>query len=122
MLRRTFVASAAAALAQPAPAQLAPVKLGIDLFSIRSSGYTPFEYLDYSAHQGAKVGHFSEIRFIGSLEEDNLKKVREHAEKRGIEQEIGMRSFCPPSSSFDAKAGTADDALARNFTPPNLPP
>ena len=36
-----------------APNARPKAKLGIDLFSIRSSGYTPFEYLDYSAKQGA---------------------------------------------------------------------
>ena len=44
------------------------MKLGIDLFSIRDSGWTPFEYLDYCGQQGAQVVHFSEIRFVGSLE------------------------------------------------------
>jgi len=93
--------------AAPAPT----VKLGIDLFSIRSQGWTPFEYLDYSAKQQAQVVHFSEIRFIGNLETDNLRKVRQHAERLGIEVEIGMRSVCPTSKMFDAKAGTAEEQL-----------
>ena len=105
MLRRTFVAgSGVAALAQPRP----KAKIGIDLFSIRSSGYSPFEFLDYSARQGANVVHFSEIRFIGNLEPDNLRKVRAHAEKLGIELELGMRSICPTSKAFDASQGAAE--------------
>jgi sugar phosphate isomerase/epimerase len=121
MLRRTFVSASAAALAQPAMPQTSPMKVkpGIDLFSIRSSGWTPFEYLDYSARLGAKVVHFSEIRFIGSLEEDNLRKVRAYAEKLGLEVEIGMRSICPTSSAFDAKQGTAEQQLDRMFTAAN---
>src|SRR5258705_5818374 len=99
MLRRTFIAgTSVAALAQTA---MPPIKLGIDLFSIRSSNFTAFEFLDYAAKQGAKVVHFSEIRFIGSLDESNLKKVRAHAEQLGIEVEIGMRSICPTSKAFD---------------------
>ena len=90
-----------------------PVKLGVDLFSLRSQNWTPFEYLDYCAERKAKVVHFSEIRFIGSLEEQNLRRVREHAEKLGIEIEIGMRSICPTSKMFDAKAGTAEEQLTR---------
>jgi sugar phosphate isomerase/epimerase len=117
MLRRTFLAgSGAAALAQTA---MPSVKLGIDLFSIRSSNYTPFEYLDYAAKQGAKVVHFSEIRFIGSLEESNLKKVRAHADQLGIEIEIGMRSICPTSKAFDPAQGTAEQQLERMFTAAN---
>lgn len=114
MLRRTFLSASGAALAaaQTAPAS---VKLGIDLFSIRDSGFNPFQFLDYSAKLGAKVVHFSEIRFIGSLEDDNLRKVRAHAEQAGIEVELGMRSICPSSGAFDAKAGTAEEQLTRMF-------
>jgi 3-oxoisoapionate decarboxylase len=116
MLRRTFVAGAGvAAMTQSvAQAQAKPkMKIGVDLFSIRSSGYSPFEHLDYAAKLGANVVHFSEIRFIGSLEPDNLRKVRAHAEKLGIELELGMRSICPTSKAFDAAQGTAEQQIER---------
>ncbi len=113
MTRRNLVgvlaASPLAGMAPPSPG----VKLGVDLFSLRSQNWTPFQYLDYCAERKAKVVHFSEIRFIGSLEEQNLRRVREHAEKLGIEIEIGMRSICPTSKMFDAKAGTAEEQLTR---------
>ncbi len=115
LLRREFLASLAAAplLRAGPPAAPAPVKLGIDLFSLRSQKWTPFEYLDYCARQQAKVVHFSEIRFIGSLDPENLRKVRAHAGELGIEVEIGMRSICPSSKMFDAKAGSAEEQLAK---------
>jgi sugar phosphate isomerase/epimerase len=111
MTRRQAIA--AAGLAPLLAAEPVPVKLGIDLFSIRSLGWTPFQYLDYCAAQGAKVVHFSEIRFIGNLEPDHLKQVRAYAERKGIEIEIGMKSICPTSKMFDAKAGTAEEQLTR---------
>jgi sugar phosphate isomerase/epimerase len=97
------------AAADTAPA----VKLGIDLFSLRSQNWTPFQLLDYCAAQKAKVVHFSEIRFIGSLEPENLRAVRRRAEELGIQVEIGMRSICPTSKLFDAKAGTAEEQISR---------
>src|SRR5438067_6950994 len=111
MTRREFTVAAAGgvALAQTS----APVRLGVDLFSIRSQGWSAFEYLDYCAKWKAKVVHFSEIRFLGSLEPDHLRKIRAHAEKFGIEVEIGMRSICPTSKLFDAKQGTAEEQLSR---------
>jgi sugar phosphate isomerase/epimerase len=111
MLRRNFLALAAGA--PLLSGQTAPVKLGIDLFSLRSQNWTPFEYLDYCARQKAKVVHFSEIRFIGGLDPGNLRRVRRHAEELGIEIEIGMTSICPDSKMFNAKLGTAEEQLSR---------
>ncbi len=115
MLRRTFVAGiGAAALSQSTMAQVSQkARIGIDLFSIRDSGFSPFEFLDYAAKQGANLVHFSEIRFIGSLDPDNLRKVRAHAEKLGIALELGMRSICPTSKAFDPAQGTAEQQIER---------
>ncbi len=89
------------------------IRFGIDLFSIRSSGWTPFQHLDYCAKWKAKVVHFSEIRFMGSLEPEHLKTVRAHADSLGIEIELGMRSICPTSKAFDPQAGTAEQQLEK---------
>lgn len=109
---------ALASSASPAPAPR--VKFGVDLFSIRSQGWTPFQYLDYCAKHGVEVVHFSEIRFIGSLEEEHLKRVRAHAEKLGIEIEIGMMSICPTSRTFRAAQGTAEEQLIRMIRAANV--
>ena len=115
MTRRPLLALPLAAplFAAAVPADAAPVKLGVDLFSLRSQNWTPFQLLDYCAARQARVVHFSEIRFIGSLEPDNLRAVRRRAEELGIEIEIGMRSICPTSKMFDPKAGTAAEQLGR---------
>ncbi len=96
------------------------VKLGVDLFSLRSQNWTPIQYLDYCAARNVKVVHFSEIRFIGNLQPDNLRKVRAHAEQVGIEVEIGMKSICPSSKMFDASQGTAEEQLSRMIDSANI--
>ena len=96
-----------AAVAEPAPT----VKLGADLFSLRSQNWTPYQLLDYCGERKVQVVHFSEVRFIGGLEPGNLRQVRQHAEKLGIELEIGMTSICPTSKMFNASAGTAEAQL-----------
>src|SRR5215813_4291496 len=113
MHRRTFLAAAGAAFAPQANAQKLKARPGVDLFSLRSQNWTPFQYLDYCKQWGAEVVHFSEIRFLGSLEPEHLRQVRAHAEKLGIEIEIGMRSICPTSKMFDPLQGTAEEQLAR---------
>jgi sugar phosphate isomerase/epimerase len=110
MTRRLFVAATGAA---PLLAAADPVRLGVDLFSLRTQQWSAFEYLDYCSKWKAKVVHFSEIRFLGGLEDDHLRKVREHAGKLGIEIEIGMRSICPTSKAFDPKQGTAEEQITR---------
>ena len=114
MLRRTFLAGSCAALAHGAArAATERVKFGADLFSLRSQNWSPTEYLDYCAKRSVKVVHFSEIRFIGGLDDANLARVRKHAESLGIEVEIGMRSICPTSKMFDRSQGTAEEQLTR---------
>lgn len=114
MNRRTFLAAAAAAVPRTAHSENKPVvKLGIDLFSIRSSEWSPFEYLDYCAKWKASVVHFSEVRFLGGLEESHVRKVGEHARRLGIELEIGMSSICPSSKRFNAELGTAEEQLSK---------
>lgn len=88
-------------------------RLGVDLFSVRSQRWTPTESLDYCARLGAKLVHFSEIRFLGSLDDENLRQVKAHAKKLDISIEIGMRSCCPTSKMFDPKLGTAEEQLIR---------
>jgi len=110
LTRRELLALTAAA---PLAAMAPTVKPGIDIFSLRSQNWTPFQYLDYCAAHGARVVHFSEVRFIGSLDAANLRQVRAYAERLGIEVEIGMKSICPTSKMFDPKDGTAKDQLTR---------
>lgn len=109
MLRRDFLAASVAAPLVPS----SPIKLGADLFSLRTQGWSAFEHLDYCAKQGVGTVHFSEIRFLGSLDDDHVKKVGERARALGIELEIGMRSICPTSTAFDPKQGTAEEQLIR---------
>ena len=92
---------------------LGAVRPGVDLFSLRSQGWDAFQHLDYCAKWGAKVVHFSEIRFLGSLEDDHVRKVGERARDLGIDLEIGMRSVCPTSRAFDPNQGTAEEQLTR---------
>jgi sugar phosphate isomerase/epimerase len=118
MTRRMLVAAGAVlacGVAEAAPA-VGKVKFGLDLFSLRSQGWTPIQYLDYCAKWGIEVVHFSEVRFVGNLEAQNLKDVRAHAENLGIEVEIGMLSICPTSTLFNKSQGTAEAQLTRMAT------
>jgi sugar phosphate isomerase/epimerase len=115
--RRDFLKTLAATLAAAGPVLAqktgAPVRFGVDMYSLGAQNWTPFQQLDFAAKWNVKVVHFSEIRFLGNLEPDNLKKVRARADELGLDLEIGMRSICPTSAMFDKAAGTAEEQLAR---------
>ena len=70
--------------------------------------------MDFAAKWNVKVVHFSEIRFLGSLEPDNLKKIREYADKLGLDLEVGMRSICPTSLRLRQSAGHRRRAAGEN--------
>ena len=97
MTRRTFMALT------PLVAMAADntARTGVDLVSVRSQKWSPFEYLDYCAKLGANLVHFSELQYLGGLEEANLLKVREHAKRLGVAIEVGCRTCCPTSKAMD---------------------
>ena len=116
--RRSFLKTAgSAALVLGAPVSqarsTAAVRFGIDMYSLGSQNWTPFQQLDFAAKWNAKVVHFSEIRFLGTLEPDNLRRVRARADELALDLEIGMRSICPTSAMFDKAQGTAEEQLAK---------
>ncbi len=114
MTRRGFLAAAplAATRMMIYAADTTP-RLGVDLFSLRSQKWTPFESLDYCARLGAKLVHFSELQYLGGLDEPNLLRVRDHAAKLGVAIEVGTRTCCPTSKSFDPKLGTGEEQMLR---------
>ena len=90
-------------------------RLGLDLFSLRSQGWSPFQLLDFAHAHGATVVNFSEPRFLGGTQTDHLKRVREHADTLGIRIEVGFGSICPTSTRFAKDEGTAREQLLRMF-------
>ena len=129
--RRTFLKTTAGAFGAAAatlatgvtataqsPARPAP-RLGLDMFSVGIQNWTPFEQMDFAARMAVKMVHFSEIRFLGNpdwkvaLDPANLRRIRARADELNLDVEIGMRSICPTSSSFDAASGTAEEQISR---------
>jgi sugar phosphate isomerase/epimerase len=112
MTRRTLLAASGVAAAAQSTAAPKP-RLGLDLFSLRSQGWDAFQFLNYASLHKIETVHFSEIRFMGSLDDEHLKKVKAKADEHGIQIEMGMRSICPTSKFFDPKQGPAEQQLIR---------
>ena len=82
------------------------MKLGLDLYSLRSQGWTPFEQLDYCAGLGLNVAHFGTESFQ-EFDDEHLRAVRAHASDLGLDIEFGIGSICESSSGFRHERGTA---------------
>lgn len=134
--RRTFLKTAGAAAAALGSVSVAEValsaatqarpRLGLDIFSIGtqySAGWGPNQAMEFAARNGVKMVHFSEIRFLGTgiangdwkaaFDPANLKAIRAKADELNLDIEIGMRSICPTSGTFDKASGTAEEQLGR---------
>ena len=76
------------------------MKLGVDLYSIRSQGWTAHRLLDYCKGIDLEVVHFSELEPFESLEDGYLQEVKSHAEELGLDLEVGGISWPGPTNRY----------------------
>jgi len=89
------------------------MKLGVDIYSLRSQPWDAFRHLEYAHQIGIDLVHFSEPQFLDSLEDDYLLRLKTRADELGIGIEVGMFSICPTSASFRATEGDAVEQVRR---------
>jgi len=111
MTRRLFLTATTASLA-PAPSLL----IGIDSYTLRSTKWNGFQFLDYAASLGLNNLQFSEFPHLHpdyktATGESFLRRVRAHAERLRIRLEMGTWGVCPTSSAFRPSYGTAEEQL-----------
>jgi sugar phosphate isomerase/epimerase len=87
------------------------MKLGVDVFSLRSQGWNAFGHLEYGHSIGLDLVHFSDLNPFESLEEGYLREVKARADELGLDIEAGMGSICPTSTTFSDDKGTAAGQL-----------
>jgi sugar phosphate isomerase/epimerase len=81
------------------------MKLGVDIYTIRSQGWDAFEYLDYCARIGLDVVHFSDLGPFARTDDGYLREVKARADELGLDIEAGMGSICPTSASYHPEDG-----------------
>lgn len=117
--RRDFLKTAAVAAAglsmAPALAAEAPakgIKLGLDNFAVRGLNWKAPELIDYAAKLKTDSLFISDLKALGSLEDENLKNIRKMAADKGLQIHLGTWSICPTSKRFEKTWGTAEEHLA----------
>lgn len=90
-----------------------PIKLGMDNFSVRALNWKAPQLIDYAANTLKTDSLFiSDLDAFESLEESELKKVRQMAADKGLQIHLGTWSVCPTSKAFRKNRGTAEEHLA----------
>ncbi|MBN2476005.1 MAG: sugar phosphate isomerase/epimerase [Pirellulales bacterium] len=86
------------------------LKLGFDNFSIRAFDWKAPRLIEYASSLQVDTLLLSDLDVYESLEEDYLKKIRDQADRVGVELHAGTGSICPTSQSYNhTKWGKAED-------------
>lgn len=116
MNRRAFLsqtALATAALATPRlPAAAPKLKLGLDHFAVRATGWKAGQFIDYAASLKLDTCFLSELHVFESFEDAYLKSLRDQAERAGLQMYVGTGSVCPTSNTWKDTYGTPEEHLA----------
>ena len=81
------------------------MKLGVDVFTLRSQGWDAHQLLDYCQSIGLDSVHFSDLDAFASTDDNYILEVKAHADDLGLSLEAGMLSICPTAAIFRAKDG-----------------
>ena len=108
MRRRTFLRTlAGTSLSLPA-AQVKPgggIRLGYDSWTLNGYGWTAIQYLDYAARQRLDTVQLSDLFNYESLEPAYLQKVKDHAQRLGIEIDGGLGCICSTAGNWRKENG-----------------
>ncbi len=86
-------------------------RLGIDTFSLRYQGFDAFGFIDCARELNLDVVQYSTRENLASNDPGYLAEVRAHADRAGIDLEIGMGSIDRHAVSFAPKWGDATTQL-----------
>ncbi len=83
--------------------QPSKLKLGFDNFSVRGLNWKAPQLIDYAASLHVDVLLLSDLDVYESLDASYLSKVRQQAERVGLQLQVGTSSICPTSKSYNKK-------------------
>lgn len=118
MNRRRFLQTSAAISAAPvlhalAAENAAPkIRLGMDHFALRGTGWKAPQFLEYAISQKLDTLFISELIAFENFEDDYLKKLKDQADMGNVALFVGTSSVCPTSARFKNTFGTAEEHLS----------
>lgn len=116
--RRSFLASSFASIASASildrEVHAAPpkVRVGLDHFAIRATGWKAPQYLDYAIEQQLDTLFLSELGVFESFDDSYLKAIKDKADAARIKLYVGTGSVCDSSNTWKPANGSGIDHLA----------
>lgn len=111
-LRQTTFASAALAASQLRSAGVPGLKLGLDHFALRATGWKAAQYIEYCAALKVDTCFISELHIFENFEDAYLQGLKAQADKAGLQLYVGTGCVCPTSNTWKDTYGTAEEHLA----------
>lgn len=87
------------------------LKLGLDHFAVRATGWKAAQYIEYAASLKLDTCFLSELGVFESFEPAYLKGLREQAQRAGLALYVGTGSVCPTSNTWKPVHGTPEQTL-----------
>ena len=116
MNRRHFLQSSAlsaTALAlNQVRAAVPGLKIGMDHFSVRATGWKAAQHIEYAASLKLDTCFISELSVFENFEDAYLQGLKDQADKAGIKLYVGTGGICPTSNTWKPAYGTPEETLA----------
>ena len=82
------------------PSARSGIRLGFDSWTLHDYGWTATQYLDYAASQRLDTVQLSDLFNYASLEPAYLKKVKDQAQRLGLQIDGGLGCICPTARNW----------------------
>lgn len=116
MNRRHFIQtsalSATALVLNQVRATVPGLKIGMDHFSVRATGWKAAQHIEYAASLKLDTCFISELGVFENFDDAYLQGLKDQADKAGIKLYVGTGGVCPTSNTWKPTYGTPEETLA----------
>ncbi|MES2596361.1 MAG: sugar phosphate isomerase/epimerase [Verrucomicrobiota bacterium] len=109
---QTSALSASALVLNQVRAAVPGLKIGMDHFSVRATGWKAAQHIEYAASLKLDTCFISELGVFENFEDAYLQGLKDQADKAGIKLYVGTGGVCPTSNTWKPTFGTPEETLA----------
>lgn len=111
-LLRTTALSTASLGFSSLRASVPGLKIGLDHFAVRATGWKAAQFIDYAASLKLDTCFISELGVFESFEDAYLQGLKDQADRSGLRLYVGTGGVCPTSNTWKPAYGTPEETLA----------